>query len=264
MRVVAATVLANDAIASETRLLRLHEPYIAATARPGQFLHVRCAPVVGGVALSNDPLLRRPLSVMHVDRQSGECTLLVAIVGRGTSWLAGLPPGQAVDVLGPLGRPFEVHPRTRRALMIAGGIGVAPVAALAEELVARELEVTLVAGYRDAAHVLPAEHVSPEVEYVIATNDGSAGRTGTATRVAAEYLAWADEVFACGPLPMLRALARMDRPSRLRVQVSMEEHMGCAMGVCLGCVVRTRKGYQRVCRDGPVFDIAEIEWQESD
>ena len=263
MRQVIATVVSNEHLASGTHVLRLREPHISGHSSPGQFVHIRCVPVGPSGATLDDPLLRRPLSILEHDAERGEFAVLLDVVGRGTDWLSRVPAGEALDVLGPLGRPFELKSTTRRALLIGGGIGIVPLGARARQAAARDVEVTLVAGFRDESKVIPATIVPAEAEYVVATDDGSVGRQGFATAVASEYLAWADQVFACGPLPMLRALARMDRPRRLPVQVSMEEHMGCAMGVCLGCVVRTRGGYERVCRDGPVFDINHIDWQES-
>jgi dihydroorotate dehydrogenase electron transfer subunit len=263
MRQVIASVVANERVAAGTHVLRLREPHISAHALPGQFVHIRCVSIGPSGPTLSDPLLRRPLSILECDDERREFAVLLDVVGRGTDWLSRVPIGEELDVLGPLGRPFELRPTTRRALMIGGGIGIVPLVALARQAAAKDVEVTLVAGFRDESKVIPATLVPSEAEYVVATDDGSVGRQGFATVVAADYLAWADQVFACGPLPMLRALARMDRPRRLPVQVSMEEHMGCAMGVCLGCVIRTRKGYERVCRDGPVFDINHIDWRES-
>jgi len=280
---VLAPVVSNAEVAQGTYLLRLHVPEIAAHARPGQFVHVRCAPVwarptnpdrpspqpspiadafakgEGVSSLAWDPLLRRPLSIMRTHRESGEIEILYDVVGRGTALLSRARPGEALDVLGPLGRPFELKASTRQALLVGGGGGVPPLVALAEEALAKGVSVTLVAGFRTAAKVFPAELLPPEVEYVVTTDDGSAGRPGLVTEPLAEYLCWADQLFACGPLPMLKALARLDLPCGLPVQISMEERMGCAMGVCLGCVVRTRHGLQRVCRDGPVFDLRELD-----
>jgi len=262
MRQVIATVVGNERVAAGTHVLRLREPHISAHASPGQFVHIRCVPISPSGSTPSDPLLRRPLSILDLYPELGEFAVLLDVVGRGTDWLSRVAAGEKLDVLGPLGRPFGLRPTTRRALLIGGGIGIVPLVALARYAAARDVEVTLVAGFRDASKVIPASIVPAEAEYIVATDDGSVGRHGYAPAVAAEYLPWADQVFACGPLPMLRALARMERPRRLPVQVSMEEHMGCAMGVCLGCVIRTRKGYERVCRDGPVFDINHIDWQE--
>jgi len=260
MRQARAHVLANLEAAQGTYLMRLRAPSIAAHARAGQFLHVRCAPVATAGSLSHDPLLRRPLSILRTRRESGELEILYDVVGRGTEYLSRARVGDELDVLGPLGRPFTLKPATRHLLLVSGGIGIVPLVALAEEALARNVLATLVAGFRTAAKVFPAELLPPEVEYVVSTDDGSLGQPGLVTAALGEYLPWADQLCACGPTPMLRAVARLPLPRSLPVQVSLEEHMGCAMGVCLGCVVPTRRGLQRVCRDGPVFELRELGW----
>lgn len=260
MKQLIAPIVSNVEVAQNTYLLRLRAPEIAAHAGPGQFVHVRCAPVGTALSPSWDPLLRRPLSVLRTRREAGEFEVLYDVVGRGTTILSGARPGESLDVLGPLGRPFEVKARTRHLLLVGGGVGVVPLVALAEQALAGQRLVTLIAGFRTAAKVLPSGLLPPELEYVVATDDGSAGRPGLVTEAVGEYLSWADQLFACGPLSMLKALARLPLPRSLPVQVSLEERMGCAMGVCLGCVVQTRRGLQRVCRDGPVFDLRELDW----
>jgi dihydroorotate dehydrogenase electron transfer subunit len=138
-------------------------------------------------------------------------------------------------------------------------VGVAPLAMLADEAVAKGLSVTLAMGAKTAGELYPGQLLPPEVEYVVATEDGTAGHRGFVTAALDEVYDWADQVFACGPLGMLTALKRVSRrrPST-PVQVSLEEHMGCAVGVCYGCVVSTRHGPRRVCADGPVFDLDEV------
>lgn len=234
--------------------LRLLVPEVAAAAQPGQFVHVRC-----GAGL--DPLLRRPLSVHRYDRENGRVELLFARIGRGTALLAQARPGEILDVLGPLGRGFRVEARTRNILLVAGGLGIAPLVALADEAIRREMMVTMIAGSKSAAAVPPASLMSPEVEYVICTEDGSLGEKGLVTECVPHFAEWADQTFACGPREMLRALARLPSLPRKSVQVSLEEHMGCGLGACFGCVVRTKNGFQRVCRDGPVFDIEDVVWE---
>ena len=260
MKQVLATVRENREIAEDTYRMRLRAPEIAAHAKAGQFVHVRPSPIGESGIFSFDPLLRRPLSLLRADPRSGEFEILYDVVGRGTALLARARVADELDVLGPLGRPFELAPKTRHALLVGGGIGVVPLLMLAESALAKDVAVTLLAGYRNAAKAFPTDLIPPEVEYVVATDDGSLGRPGFVTEAVPEYLLWADQVFACGPLPMLQALGRLEIPRSLPVQISMEEHMGCAMGVCLGCVVETKHGLKRVCRDGPVFSLREMVW----
>jgi len=189
----------------------------------------------------------------------GEVSLLFGVVGRGTEWLARRQPGDELDVLGPLGRGYSVAPTSRRLLLVAGGVGVAPLVMLADEAVAKGLTVTLAMGAATAAAVYPSRLLPPEVECLVATEDGSLGREGLVTDLLAEPLAWADQVFACGPRGMIAALRRLPRrPGAAPIQVSLEERMGCGVGVCFGCVVETRQGLERVCQDGPVFTLDEL------
>lgn len=268
MKTALASVIANDEIARDVRVLRLEDADQARNVRPGQFVHLRAAPAP---VQTTDPLLRRPLSVLRTgasrlnDLPAAQYEILYDVVGRGTELLTHLRPGDLVDVLGPLGQPFKIDRAARNVLLVGGGVGIVPLVALAEEALTRGLTVTLLAGFRTADKVFPAALVPEAVEYVVATNDGSFGHPGLVTEFVPAYATWADQICACGPVPMLRALASIDgvRPRGRRpkpVQIAMEEHMGCAVGVCLGCVVPTRRGLQRVCRDGPVFDLKEMGW----
>lgn len=268
MKQALASVIGNDEIARDVFVLRLEEADQARDARPGQFVHLRCGPSDG---LSTDPLLRRPLSILRTGAspQNGlpvsQYEVLYDVVGRGTELLSRLRPGDLVDVLGPLGQSFTIERTTQRLLLVGGGVGVVPLVALAEEALRQGLAVTLLAGFRSADKVYPAALVPEAVEYVVATNNGSFGHHGLVTELIPDYVDWADQVCACGPVPMLKALTTIEGLRRVgrrgkSVQIAMEEHMGCAVGVCLGCVVPTRRGLQRVCRDGPVFELEEMGW----
>ncbi len=263
-------------------LQQYRAPWLAAGAQAGQFVHVRTPDYSGLV-------LRRPFSLNTVDRVSGDISIHFRVTGKGTDVLARMRPGDSVAMLGPLGRGFEVDPRSRHLLLIAGGLGMAGVRALADDAIATGRQVTILFGAASAGEVYPSTMLPDEVEYVVATDDGSLGHHGRVTDLVAEYEAWATQAFACGPEPMLAALARLakGRNGRLGVarlgrkgggrtaplgtpqarraswlQVSMEQTMGCAVGACLGCVVIGVDGPQRVCREGPVFAPDEIVWDE--
>lgn len=259
MKQALASVIANQEVARDVFILRIEQPEQARDVKPGQFVHLRCGEPF-------DLLLRRPLSVLRTgaspvnDLPASQYEVLYDVVGRGTDIFSRLRPGDLVDVLGPLGRPFQLERATCRLLLIGGGVGIVPLVALAEEAIRRDVAVTLLCGFRSVAKALPADRLPAEVEYVVATDDGSAGHRGVVTEIVPQYLTWADQICACGPVPMLKALAKLERPERLPVHIAMEERMGCAMGVCLGCVVPTRRGLQRVCRDGPVFRLDEMGW----
>jgi dihydroorotate dehydrogenase electron transfer subunit len=282
MRLLQAELIDSREILPGQWLQSYHAPWLAGGARAGQFVHVRTPDYSGLV-------LRRPFSVNTLDRATGTITIHFRITGKGTEWIARSRPGDTLEMLGPLGKPFEVDPRSRQLLLIAGGLGMAGVRALADEALEGGRRVTLLFGASDARQVYPASLLPDEVEYVVATDDGSMGHAGYVTELVPDYEAWADQAFACGPLPMLAGLARLAegrdrrigvarlgrrRGSRARpggaaarrhawLQVSMEQNMGCAVGACLGCVVMGVDGPQRVCREGPVFAASEIDWEQS-
>jgi dihydroorotate dehydrogenase electron transfer subunit len=283
MRLGAAELVERREILPGQWLQAYHAPEVASGSRAGQFVHIRTGDFSGMV-------LRRPFSINTADPSTGIITIHFRIIGRGTEWFTRLRPGDRVDLLGPLGRPFEVDARSRHLLLIAGGLGMAGVRMLADEAIRDGRQVTLLFGAASAREVYPSSLLPDEVEYVVATDDGSLGHHGYVTDLVPSYEAWADQAFACGPAPMLAGLAGLaaGRRERLGVarlgrkrgggktdpvgspaarrkaflQVSMEQHMGCAVGACLGCVVMTASGVpQRVCREGPVFAAEEIDWE---
>jgi len=282
MRLVSAELVESRQILPGQWLQSFHAPELATGSRAGQFVHVRTGDYSGLV-------LRRPFSINTADPATGTVTLHFRTVGRGTEWLTRVREGERLDMLGPLGRPFEVDPRSKHLLLIAGGLGMAGVRMLADEAVRDGRQVVVLFGALNAANVYPSSLLPDEVEYVVATDDGSLGHRGFVTELVADYEAWADQAFACGPHPMLKRLAYLasGRRERLGVaklgrkrgggkqdpagspaarrkaflQVSMEQTMGCAVGACLGCVVLGTDGPQRVCREGPVFASEEIAWE---
>jgi dihydroorotate dehydrogenase electron transfer subunit len=249
-------------------VLQIAAPGIAAQARAGQFVHVR-------PGTSFDPLLRRPYSFNRIDRGAGEIELIVKPLGAGGEWIASRRDGDSLDLLGPLGSSFVVQRATRNLLLVAGGTGIAPMRVLAEQESTRR-NVTLLMGGRSVAHLWPSDRLPPSVEYVTTTEDGSFGIRGRVTDAIAPLLGWADQVCACGPWPMLAALGRLrDEAARapatypgrrpiLEAQIAVEQHMGCAMGVCRACVVVTADGNARVCREGPVFALGDVLFEEGE
>lgn len=256
MRQLIAPVVHHWRMAPGIHELHLCAPEIAETAQPGQFVHVR-------VSNSWDPLLRRPISLSRIGHRGGslrpgEVGLLFEEVGRGTEAMARAEAGAGFDLLGPLGSGFSLRSTTRNALLVAGGLGIAPLIALAELALSRDISVVLLAGASTAERLVPAGHLPAEIEYVVATDDGTAGHRGLVTDLVPEYLSWADQLFSCGPMPMFSTLAGVLEGSSLPAQASVENRMGCGLGACLGCMIDTRKGRQRVCREGPVFDLRDL------
>src|SRR5213593_4940964 len=283
MRLVRTELVDSREILPGQWLQSFHAPALASGSRAGQFVHVRAGDWSGLI-------LRRPFSFNTVDAATGIVTIHFRVIGRGTEWFTRLRPGDAIDLLGPLGRPFEVDPRSRHLLLVAGGLGMAGVRMLADEAIRDGRQVTLLFGAASAREVYPSSLLPDEVEYVVATDDGSLGHHGFVTDLVPSYEGWADQAFACGPRGMLAALARQAAGRRQRLgvaalgrkrgagktdpvgspaarrkaflQVSMEQNMGCAVGACLGCVVMSVGGTpQRVCREGPVFAAEEIAWE---
>lgn len=244
-------VVSNSEVMPGAYLMWLEAPAIAASASPGQFVMVRCGE-------SHDPLLRRPFSIHRWD--GDYLALLFSVVGRGTEWLAHRREGDSLDLLGPLGHGFEIHPDSRELLLIGGGIGVAPLLPLAEQALARGHSVNLLLGARSAPLVYPGDMLPSPLTVAIATEDGSAGTRGLVTDLIPAFLDRADQVFACGPLSMYRALATTHVLGDKPCQIILEERMGCGMGACYGCAIPTAKGTRLVCRDGPVFRLAEVLW----
>ncbi len=236
-----------------SRLMWVKSPEIASLAQPGQFVMVRC-----GEGL--DPLLRRPLSVHGVGAE-GRLAFLFKVVGRGTQWLSGRREGNAIDILGPLGSGFYIAPGSRKLLLLAGGIGLAPLTFLAQQALTRGCSTVMLIGAKTKAMLYPTDLLPPQLELVITTEDGTSGRKGLATDALPELVEWLDQIFACGPLAMYRHLARQPILEQKAVQVSLELRMGCGMGGCFGCTMKTKQGLKQACREGPVLDLKEILWE---
>jgi len=258
-------ITAHREVAPETRLMVLREPSIAGQARPGQFVMLR-------VASGLDPLLRRPFSVCGRigDDAFG---LLYRVVGRGTALMAERRVGERVQLLGPLGNGFPLERSSRPAVLAGGGVGVAPLLFLAQDLLRRgERPVSFLAGFPEKeALLLPRDVLRLDLEAEIATDDGTLGHPGPVTDLLASRLAArtggeeAAEVFACGPPAMLERVTELARAAGSPCRVSLEAAMACGLGACLGCTVPAASqdgtaGYLRVCTEGPVVHAEAVDW----
>jgi dihydroorotate dehydrogenase electron transfer subunit len=210
-------------------------------------------------------LLPRPLSIHQVNKDGIVLFYTVLVDGKGTNWLSQRYKGEAVGLFGPLGNGFSIKPHSNNLLLVAGGIGIAPLHLLAQQALNQGCSVRLLLGASTAAQLYP-EHLLPsEVKLIIATEDGSAGKKGMITDLLPDFIGWADQIFACGPMPMYRDMALRRKELKLEgkpVQISLEVRMGCGLGVCYGCTVKTRSGLKQVCKDGPIFDLDDILWDE--
>jgi dihydroorotate dehydrogenase electron transfer subunit len=233
-----APIIAVRTVGRGMKVISIEASEIAATVRAGQFVNLGLA----------GPFLRRPFSVYRVDGDLIE--LVLKAVGVGTSELLSMKPGDVVSCLGPLGHGFELVAGPRRAVLVSGGLGVAPMPLAAKEAKALGMRVTWVHGARTSED-LCSESDGDEV--IWATDDGSRGFAGTAVRAAPD----GDLVLACGPNRMLAAVAER-WPEAL---VAVETYMGCGTGVCLGCAVPLiNGGYDRACKEGPVYRAADVDW----
>jgi len=262
-------VMENRSVAPSHFLLTIRLPLSFATPIPGQFVMIH-DPDRG------EPLLPRPISVYGFQREAGHAVLnlLCRVAGRGTALFSRMNRGGALAVLGPLGCGFTIDPDVRQLLLVAGGVGVAPLAFLLQEGSlpkpdSGKRQVTAYLGAGTAELLTGLDRFQGVCDLRTATDDGSCGYHGPVTGLLAvdlrEYDAKSTLILACGPGAMIRSLALLLRDTRIRCQVSLEERMACGVGACLGCVVAIeegegRTGYRRICHDGPVFDIGEILW----
>lgn len=262
-----APVLFNREIAADHFQMRLKAPAAARRARPGQFVHVLCD---GTDSCGRSPLLRRPLSLSDADPRRGTIDFIYKVVGLGTEVLAQVRAGEKVDFLGPLGRPFTAPARNRVVCLVGGGVGIPPLYFLAKSLASRPaVEIRVFLGARTKKWVICADDFRKlNLSVYVATDDGSLGYWGSVVDLAAKQLPANAALTVCGPTPMMAAAARLAEERGVPAQVSLEERMGCAMGVCMGCVVEvttepagSHARFQRVCTEGPVFKAGELLWR---
>jgi len=270
-------VLHAERLPGAMSLLVLDAPDIAGDARPGQFVMVRC----------DDLTLRRPLSIHAAD--AGRLALLFRVTGAGTEWLSAVEAGVSVNLTGPLGNGYSMPPAGSRVLMLAGGVGIAPLCFFASRL-PRDCDATLVYGARSAMELyrvpdalrrlMPAVCRLDAVRTLTATDDGSAGLHGSALDAALPLLQQADCTYMCGPVGMCAAASALTghenditlpdgsscsplaRKRLADAEVSLEVRMGCGVGACYACSISTRKGRRKVCTDGPVFRFGDVCWEE--
>jgi len=265
---VAAEVVANRALSADYNVLSLAAPAIAATTQPGQFVMVK-------LRTGHDPLLRRPFSVFEILRSNDGIptgiTLLSKRIGQSTALIYDARPGQIAACLGPLGRPFTIVDPPTEAWMVAGGVGLAPFATLAEALRARKVKSTLFYGARSGRELFYLDPFRAlGVELVLTTEDGSTGERGRVVApldrmLAARAASAPVMVYACGPEGMLAATAKTAAKYSRPCQVSVERIMGCGMGGCYSCVVPMlgddgRFHHVRSCIAGPVLPAEQIRW----
>ena len=249
-KTIQSEILQNTPLTDDIFSMVLDAPHVATHAVPGQF--------VMAYLDRGEMILPRPISICRTDGDT--LTLVYQAVGAGTRYLAGLPPGYALRVTGPLGNGFALPgasgcavKNTGRYAVVGGGIGTPPLLMLAEALRSRGADVDAFLGFREA----PILQV--EFEQLGTRTHIAVGAKPTVVDLFATAQTAYDTVFACGPKGMLRALALVCE-GRCPLQVSMEERMACGVGTCVGCVTPTQDGYRKVCCQGPVFDATKVDW----
>ena len=280
---IKAKILYNKRVTGNYFHCKILAPKIAVNALPGQFVNIK-------VSDSIEPLLRRPFGIHRVDGAGVE--ILYEVLGEGTRILSQRKNAEFLDIIGPLGNGFDFRAQEHKCntrpyrdgrcaplrasaqVLVAGGMGVAPLLFLAERIVtSHKLQVTspkplVLIGAKTKKQLLcEKEFKKLGCEVKIATDDGSMGFNGKVTELLKKILhkntrtqEHKSTIYACGPKPMLKEIALISKNRNIPAQVSLEEHMACGIGVCLGCTVDTKLGFRRVCKEGPVFNSEEIIW----
>ncbi len=259
-----AKIIYNKRVNHKYLYLLIREPRIAKEASAGQFLNIKVSDNV-------EPFLRRPFSIHRVNGVNIE--VLYEVIGLATQILSQKKAGEYLDIIGPLGNGFDYEGRRTPAcrtgrkdeerILVAGGMGIAPLMFLAGKL--KKTKAIVLIGAKTKNDILcEKEFKKLGCDVKIATDDGSRGFKGKVTDLLKRLLSTMDyrlwTIYGCGPRPMLKEISRLSKECNIPAQISLEEHLACGIGACLGCVVGTIDGYKRVCREGPVFKADEIIW----
>lgn len=230
--------------------MELSFPKGAALAKPGQFIAMYCN--------DKSKLLPRPISICGINKEEGTLRVVYRVAGEGTKEFSQMKEGDTLEVMGPLGNGFAL--KEEKAIIIGGGIGIPPMLELAKQL---NVEKTVVLGYRTSTFL--KDEFEDVCDVKVATEDGSQGAKGTVIDAIEKYGVKGQVIYACGPMPMLKALAAYAEEHGMEAQISLEERMACGIGACLGCICKTKEkdhhtnvNNTRICKDGPVFDAKEV------
>jgi len=254
-------VLENKQISSIFFKLTIQSNAISNNAKPGQFVNIR-------VSNELSPLLRRPISIHKINKKEKSFELLYELKGEGTKILSTKKPGDKINILGPLGNHFTVHKSSKVPILVGGGVGIAPLYALAEEMMKQFKTIYVLIGASSIEKIVCDEEFKKlGAKVIVSTDDGSFGAHGLVSLSLEDLIGNLEEfnlkagpIFACGSHPMLKAISEIAEENNIDCQLSMEAYMACAIGACKGCAVDTTNGYKMVCKDGPVFNSKEIVW----
>lgn len=250
-------VYLNKAYTDRLWVMEIDVDQIGQQVLPGQFIHVKIPGMEGHI-------LRRPFSVYYTCEEGARIGVLYQVVGFGSAHMTTLEPGETLSVMGPIGHGWSIPENTSSALLVAGGVGGAPLLMHAQELVAQGVDVDVVLGAQsaDALVVEPRYAQLLGRDPMIATDDGSRGHAGFCTDLVAHKIAERsyDYVACCGPEPMMKIVSEMTLAAGIPTWISLEKRMACGIGACLSCIVETTAGRKRSCIDGPIFDASEVLW----
>ncbi|MEY8236421.1 dihydroorotate dehydrogenase electron transfer subunit [Lachnospiraceae bacterium 66-29] len=247
-----AVIIRQEEISYGVYSMWLKTEQVAGQAKPGQFVSVYCH--------EGSRLLPRPISICEIDREDRAIRIVYRVVGKGTEELSQMRTGRCLDIVGPLGNGFPL--KDKKAFLIGGGIGIPPLLELAKEL---KSEKQMVLGYRDSMFL--QEEFKKQGSLYVATEDGSYGTDGNVLDAIRENGLNAEIIYACGPMPMLRAVKAYAKERGIECWLSLEERMACGIGACLGCVCKSKErdshtnvNNKRICKEGPVFRAEEVEF----
>ncbi|MBI4743266.1 MAG: dihydroorotate dehydrogenase electron transfer subunit [Actinobacteria bacterium] len=257
---VKAEVIASKKITKDIYSIKILSPEISENAVPGQFVHLKCGE-------DKSFILRRPFSIHRVDGKTFE--LLFEVVGKGTRWLSEAKSHLTLDILGPIGRGFSIGDNLKSVMFVVGGMGVAPLVFLSDQLIKRKVKLYVAIGATTKDRLLyfmDLKRISYKI--FVSTDDGTCGQKGFVTDLLNNALNTVkpEQIYACGPRAVLRKTAEISKELKIPCEVSMVERMACGIGACLGCACKTKGKtngdfeYKRVCVDGPVFDAEEVVW----
>jgi len=259
-------VFFNHRVGPSYYKIGLCAPEIIHGASPGQFVMVK-------VSSNLDPLLRRPFSIHRIAKKGSPFfEILYKVVGKGTEIMSSLKQGDRIDVVGPLGKGFSILSQSQVIYLVSGGMGVAPLYALAESaIIDGQKKVVVFLGGKTKEDILCLDDLERlGTEIYVSTEDGSLGSKGLVTQLLEEGLqksSYPEAIYACGPIPMLKKISLISQKFNIPCQVSLEAYMACGVGACLGCVIKKRLGkgtetYVNVCKEGPVFDAHLVIYHE--
>jgi len=259
---IMAKIVRKEKVAQDIFKLTLFSPFIARQGKPGNFVHIR-------VSQTEFPLLRRAFSLHKTNPRKGEFELLFKVVGSGTKILSEKKAGEQLDLIGPLGNRFSFPLGNQKVLLVAGGMGLAPLWFLLKHILEKKNlkkgNIIFFQGAKNKKEVLYFKELKLlGIKHLVSTEDGSLGHKGLVTDLLVKEVGIRDKVriYACGPSGMMKFISDISRRASLDCQLSLEAHMPCGVGACAGCVVKAKQnkdfGYSKICSDGPIFDAREV------